>query len=168
MPEEAGFRLAAVILAAGSSTRLGQPKQLLGVGGATLVARAADAALRAGASPVIVVVGADEPAVRSALGDRPLVIVRNEAWASGMASSLRLGIAAARQAQPPADAVLVAPCDQPALDAACLRRLVDAHRRTARIAAARYAGRLGVPALGFDIDTPGDLEAWRGRTAGRK
>lgn len=149
MPERAPrpFRLGAMILAAGGSSRMGTPKQLLHVEGVALVARAADAALGSGATPVVVVVGSEAQGVRAQLGGRPVIAAFNPEWASGLASSIHAGIAALLEAEPALDAVVVAPCDQPALSAAVIARLADLHRSTGRIAASRYGGRNGAPAV---------------------
>jgi CTP:molybdopterin cytidylyltransferase MocA len=152
MPEAAPgetppFRLGAVVLAAGASSRMGAVKPLLEVEGRTLLARAADAALEAGAHPVMVVLGANAALVRAALGARAVDTVVNAGWISGMASSIRAGVAALLAAAPELDAILVTPCDQPALSAEVIRHLARLSRTTGRIAAARYGGRVGAPAV---------------------
>ena len=137
----------AVVLAAGASSRLGAPKQLLVHEGEPLVRRAAHAALAAGAHPVIVVLGAESQQVRDALdGVAGVVTVVNERWADGLASSLAAGVRALLAAAP-VDALLLTLVDQPLVGAAELAALVarcsDAHR----IVAAEYSGTIGVPAL---------------------
>ncbi len=139
--------LGAIVLAAGGSTRMGQPKQLLEVGGRAMIARAVDAVLASGAFPVAVVVGADPDKVLAPVAGRTIVAVRNPEWREGLSSSIRAGLAALLSAEPALDAVLVAPCDQPALSAESIARLAEAHRSTGMIAAARYAGRNGAPAI---------------------
>src|ERR1700720_4574182 len=91
--------VAAVVLAAGASTRLGEAKQLVMLGGETLLERAVRVAREAGGLPVVVVVGAHSVQVlgSSALGDAVLVI--NEEWKEGMASSIRLGVRALESAR---------------------------------------------------------------------
>ncbi|MCC6336900.1 MAG: nucleotidyltransferase family protein [Myxococcales bacterium] len=130
---------AAVVLAAGSSSRLGQPKQLLVLEGEALVHRAARLALEAGCFPVVVVEGAAPLA--PALADLPSVeLVRCEDWARGPGASLKRGVAhlAGR-----ARGVLVLLVDQPLVTAEDLRRLLEA---PGEVAAAEYEGVLGVPA----------------------
>ena len=136
-----------MLLAAGGSSRLGEPKQLLVHGGEPLVRRAARAALDAGAAPVFAVLGAEAAPVRRALdGMREVRTVVNAAWATGLASSLAAGIGAARDASE-CDGVLVLLADQPLVDAASLRRLLDAFGGERRVVASSYAGTLGVPAV---------------------
>jgi CTP:molybdopterin cytidylyltransferase MocA len=137
-----------MILAAGSSSRLGFPKQLLLSEGTPLVCRAAGAALGSGAWPVVVVVGANAGRIRPALARLPVLLVDNPAWTEGMASSIRSGIAALNQFSRSLDAALVALADQPAFSGESIGKLVAAQHSTGlAIAAALYKGRLGAPAL---------------------
>lgn len=137
-----------MILAAGASTRMGSPKQLLPLDGRPLVVRAVEAALATPAWPVVVVLGAHAEAIRPALARLPVVIADNPAWAEGMAASIRAGIATLRQFSRGLDAALLALCDQPAFSAATTTTLVAAQASTGRsIVAARYGGRHGAPAL---------------------
>jgi molybdenum cofactor cytidylyltransferase len=140
-------RLGAIILAAGESSRMGSIKQLLELDAVPLVARAAEAALAAGARPVVVVLGAQSERVGGALARLPVTVVLNADWTSGMASSIRAGVEALAAMEPGIDAVLLAPCDQPALSADVISRLWDLHRSSGRTSAARYSGRNGAPAI---------------------
>ncbi len=144
----------AVVLAAGGSSRLGRPKQLVEHEGVPLVARAAQAALRAGADPVIVVLGASADAARVALASLPVVVVLNEAWAEGMGTSVAAGVRELVARAPAVRGVLLALVDQPFVGEAALGRLIDAwayaDARAAdgvAIAAAAYAETVGVPAV---------------------
>jgi molybdenum cofactor cytidylyltransferase len=141
-------RLACVLLAAGASRRLGEPKQLLRLRGRSLLAHALAAAHGAAPDcPVVVVLGAHALRLRAHLR-RNRAAARaalNSSWASGLASSLQVGLAALPGG---VEAALVLLVDQPQVDAAALRRLVAAWaRRPSAPAAARYAGRVGVPAI---------------------
>jgi molybdenum cofactor cytidylyltransferase len=147
-PRTAPFRFGVVILAAGASTRMGAPKQLLEIDGRPLVARAVDAALASPAWPVVVVLGAHAEAIRPVLARRPVLVAENPAWAEGMAASIRAGITTLRQFSRGLDAAVIALCDQPAFSAATIATLVNAWQTTGRgIVAARYGGRHGAPAL---------------------
>ena len=137
------MRVAALLLAAGGSTRLGSPKQLLLKKGQPLVRRMAQAALDAGCDPVAVVLGAEAVAVGMALDGLPLQPVLNPHWRQGMASSLRAGLEAL-----PSGPVLILLCDQIAVDADLMGRLLTAHLdHPERVIACAYGGGLGVPAL---------------------
>ena len=142
------LRFGVVILAAGASIRMGTPKQLLPLDGRPLLLRAIDAALASAAWPVVVVLGAHEEKIRPTLARLPVLVVENPAWPEGMASSIRVGVAALQQFSRALDAALVALCDQPAFSADIIAQLVATQRATGRsIVAARYAGRHGAPAL---------------------
>lgn len=132
---------AAIILAAGSGTRMGGPKALLRFEGETLLQRAARMAQGAGCVPVIAVVGDWEPGPLS-----PTVrVVHNPEAAEGMASSLRHGVAAL---PPEAVSTLLLVVDQPLVDGALLRRLLAlVAKDPSRPAACAYAGTLGIPAV---------------------
>jgi len=140
-------RVAAVILAAGDSTRLGVPKQLIEFRGKSLVRGAAIAASDAGASVVIVVLGADAPSIAQALEGLPNVTtVSNDQWRDGLASSLATGIREALRLDAQCDGVLITTADQPLVDSDSLRRLLSALDSHTRLVAAEYSGTIGVPA----------------------
>jgi molybdenum cofactor cytidylyltransferase len=131
---------AGVILAAGFSRRLGRAKQTVVLGGETLVERAARVAIASGVSPVIVVVNR-EADFCEALERRGCLVVMNERAREGMASSIRRGVVAARSFG--ASGVVLMTCDQVALEAEHLLRLLD---DPTRIVGSSYAGRTGIPA----------------------
>jgi CTP:molybdopterin cytidylyltransferase MocA len=137
-----------VILAAGASARMGEPKQLIEVGGRPLLLRAVEAALGSAGWPVVVVLGAYAERIRPILARVPVLVVDNPAWPEGMASSIREGIAALQQFSRALDAAVIALCDQPAFSAEVIAQLVAAQRASGGgIVAARYRGRNGAPAL---------------------
>jgi molybdenum cofactor cytidylyltransferase len=150
-------RVAAIVLAAGDSSRLGHPKQLVVHEGLPLVARAARAALTAGADPVVVVLGANARTVGAAVSGIPIVPVVNREWRRGIGTSVATGVRAIVGHSPSIGAVLVMVADQPLVDGAALGRLLypwtgsDARSGDrglhATIAAAVYADTIGVPAV---------------------
>jgi len=138
----------AVVLAAGSSSRMGSPKQILQFQGRSLIRRAASAALGAGCRPVIVVTGAYAELSRSELGGLDVREVLNTHWETGMASSIRSGIEGLASADTDTDAAVFMLCDQPHVTADVISGLVAAYRDTGRpIIASTYEGSFGVPAL---------------------
>jgi CTP:molybdopterin cytidylyltransferase MocA len=140
--------VSAIVLAAGGSTRLGVPKQLLELRGEPLVRRAATAATDAGASMVLVVAGAEISGIAQALNGLSFVtIVVNERWREGLASSLAAGIREVQRLDPRADGVLITTSDQPLVSDEALARLLDAFAKGARLVAAAYSGTIGVPAV---------------------
>jgi len=135
---------AAIILAAGASTRLGQPKQLAALNGEPLLARAVRIAQQASCSPILVVLGAEADRIRTACCLHNATIVINQEWREGMASSIRAGIDALQNLNPedPPTGVLLMTCDQPAVTPTHLCALAT----TGDLTASAYAGRRGVPA----------------------
>jgi molybdenum cofactor cytidylyltransferase len=152
--------VAAVILAAGGSSRLGQPKQLLTFGGETLVRRAVRVAGEAGCTPILVVVGENGEAIKQSLAirDSRLAasptglngaadprVVENAEWKSGIGTSIRRGLELVPIA---VEAAVLLTCDQPFVDASIVRQLIVVQEETRKpIVASSYANTLGVPAL---------------------
>jgi molybdenum cofactor cytidylyltransferase len=134
--------IAAVVLAAGGSTRLGQPKQLVILGGETLLERTVRTAREASCAPVVVVLGAAyvEILAQSQLVDAVPVI--NDEWKEGMASSIRLGVRTLGFIAKDAEGVVLMTCDQPATTAKHLSLLMLKQE----LKTSRYAERYGVPA----------------------
>lgn len=142
------FRCGAMILAAGASTRMGRPKQLLPINGQPLLVRVVEAALAAPVWPVVVVLGANADQIRPVLAKHPVLVVENEAWAEGMAASIRTGITTLQQFSRALDAALVVLCDQPAFTADTVHRLLGAQAASGcTVVASRYSNRQGAPAL---------------------
>jgi len=144
-----GLNIGTILLAAGASRRLGQPKQLLAIAGQSLLRRSAEVALGIGPGAAVVVLGSHHDLIAPELAGLPLQTVVNPEWATGMASSLQVGLAAVLAQQPSTEAVLVLLCDQPFLSTEVLRNLVATFGQTGSpIVASRYAnGVLGVPIL---------------------
>lgn len=131
-------RVAGVILAAGLSSRLGRPKQLLDFGGEPLVRRVARVALMSRLNPVIVVVGNAADQIAPRLDDLNVAIALNPDFASGQASSLKAGIRAIPQV---ADAVLFLLGDQPTIEPEVIDAVIDEYGTSgADIVQARYGG----------------------------
>lgn len=141
--------VAAIVLAAGASRRLGQPKQLLQVDGESLLARTIRLANEAGASPVIVVLGAQFETIRASISSMQVISVFNELWEMGIAGSIHAGLDAIDSNAPDSSGALLLTCDQPRLTAAHLLALLDkfAAQGANVIVASRYSGSLGVPAV---------------------
>ena len=140
----------AIILAAGASSRMGEPKQLLRVEGRTLLRRAVDAALSSSCQKVIVVLGANAERVRAEVSELPVEIIFNERWNEGLGSSVRAGLKAmeASDGNRVLDAAMLMPCDQPHLSGDVLNRLIDARHETDKpIVVSGYEEVWGVPML---------------------
>ncbi len=142
--------LGVIILAAGESARMGEPKQLLPFRGTTLLGHAIATAREMPEAEIVVVLGAHAEQIRPHVtaADPGVLIAENPAWAEGMSGSIRAGLLALTGAHPEISAALFLVCDQPLLASAVLHDLVEAQERTGRpIAACEYGGTLGVPAL---------------------
>jgi molybdenum cofactor cytidylyltransferase len=142
--------VAAIILAAGGSLRLGKPKQLLQFRGKSLVRRVADAAIEANCKPVVVVAGSAENEVRLELSDAKMLVVENKNWRRGIGSSIHAGVQYLIDSGIEIDAAVLLVCDQPHVDATVIKKLIELHTQTNKaIVASSYGGSFGVPAL-FD------------------
>ena len=140
-------KIAAVILAAGASTRFGRPKQLLDWGETTLLAHAANVALSAGFAPVVVVLGCQADAARAALEPlaHPTQIVMNWRWQQGMSTSVQTGLAAL---PPKTEGAIFLQCDQPLVTADLLRAMAARFKETgALIVHPTHAGQRSTPVL---------------------
>jgi molybdenum cofactor cytidylyltransferase len=140
-----------IILAAGSSSRFGSPKQNLVYQGKTLLQRAIQTALTSACCDcAVVVLGANEGEIRPNISDQQVNIIYNPDWQEGMASSIRLGIAQLLYLEPLVTSAILMLCDQPFVDPLLLYQLTE--RKTENdsgIVACEYKNTLGVPAL-FD------------------
>ena len=143
MPELGG-----IVLAAGGSSRLGRPKQLLVYRGQTLVHRAARAMIDAGCDPAVVVLGAEADHIAAELHELPVQVVVNPHWTRGIGSSVKAGAAAAISARPSITTIVLLPCDQPLITAVTLKKLVRAHREAgASLSVCDAGGVLGPPVV---------------------
>jgi len=134
-----------LVLAAGASTRLGQPKQLVRIGGQPVLHGVVSRAVSVANHAVTVVIGAHAADLTRLLGQMPASVVVNRHWQEGMASSIRCGLAALPAT---AESVLILLGDQVAVTADDLKRLASAwNGQEGMIAAATYDQRVGVPAI---------------------
>lgn len=148
MTESSEPKIAGLLLAAGESSRLGRPKQLVEWEGTSLIRRAAEALIGAGCSPVFVVLGADVNRSLQELKGLDVEVVINDDWKSGMGSSIAWGIRSIQALLPLPDAILISLCDQPLLTAEVLRAFLETfHRSRSEVIAAFYNDVAGVPAL---------------------
>jgi molybdenum cofactor cytidylyltransferase len=136
-----------ILLAAGSSSRMGQSKQLLFIDGESLLSKSAKAALQTKIKNIVVVLGASEKELRLVLSGLPIDIVVNREWQKGMGSSLKTGLTFLLSLQPPLASVIILVCDQPLLTGDHITKLIEKNNQTHKpIVASRYEDTLGVPA----------------------
>ena len=157
-------QIAAVVLAAGGSSRFGSPKQLHEWHGVPLLRHVVMQTLAAPVQEIIVVLGAYFEEIAPVLDGLPVTVVRNADWEQGQSASMQVGL---RACAPGTQAALFVLGDQPHLPAELLHQLLDTHRRTlAPIVAPRHKERRGNPVL-FDRRSFPDLLAITGDTGGR-
>jgi len=156
--------VAGIILAAGASQRMRQPKPLLLWRGKSFICHVARTALDAGLAPVVIVIGAHADEVRSALADLPVEIVYNPNWAEGQSTSVQAGL----QALPPeTTAAIFLLADQPRIPVELVRALMARHAQTQPpIVAPMIEGKRGNPVL-FDYSVFPDLMSLQGDAGGR-
>jgi molybdenum cofactor cytidylyltransferase len=158
---------AIIILAAGASSRLGQPKQLLPFKAGTFIEQLASEAVASRLGAVVVVTGAAEKQVQDALKNIPVKISFHPNWREGMGSSIACGMKALMETSPACENVIICVCDQPDVDAAVLNGLAEKRRTSGKgIVASAYAGTVGTPVL-FSAAYFGQLVALSGE-AGAK
>lgn len=140
-----------IILAAGSSTRLGQPKQLLPYQGTTLIAHIVNEAVRADLDPIVVVTGAYAEEINhilSGISGKNIHFIHNTRWEDGMGSGIVAGVSALQALQPGTASIIIAVCDQPHLSAGLLHTLIFTQVSTRKgIVACAYSDTVGTPAL---------------------
>ena len=154
-----GPALHAIVLAAGSSSRFGSPKQLVRVDGRPLLHAAVSRAVEVAGHSVSVVLGAHAAELAPLLSHTPASIVINRDWSEGMASSIRAGVS---RLPGSCGGVMLILADQAAVTAEDLRRLAATWRRqTEYIVAAQYGSTLGAPAV-FPASRFRDLVELRG------
>ncbi|RKR84831.1 molybdenum cofactor cytidylyltransferase [Mucilaginibacter gracilis] len=136
-----------IILAAGSSSRLGEPKQNLIYQGKTLLQHAVSAAIASACRPVIVVLGANAQTIQSQIANQAIQIIHNPNWQQGMASSINAGISHL-QKTPNIQGAVIMLCDQPFANHTLINQLLQAHTQSGKgIVASLYNNTQGVPAF---------------------
>ncbi|MGJ5675018.1 MAG: nucleotidyltransferase family protein [Nostochopsis sp.] len=141
--------VAIIILAAGASTRMGRPKQLLEYNGRSLIQHAVEVAIASVCHPIIVVLGAYADRIKPEIVTS-VETIENPFWHQGMSTSIRMGIETLNKSDYKAEAAILMLCDQPFVSPSLIERLIKVYRTTsAPIVASEYAQILGVPAI-FD------------------
>ena len=140
-----GSRTSAIILAAGTSTRMGAVKQLLRLDDRPLLQHVLDHVRASGVSEIVLVLGASAEAIRREIDAHNSRVVINDSYLQGMGTSLKTGLAAV---EPEAEAAIIVLADQPFVQPATLDRLIAEHRRSkAQIVIPTYRGFRGNPVL---------------------
>ncbi len=157
-----------IILAAGASSRMGRPKQLLVYQQQSLLRRAVKAAAAVPNTCVVVVLGAHQSAIALELANESIKVVYNADWQQGMASSVSVGIKHLITEQPAVKNALLMLCDQPFVDTALLQNLINTRKTSGRpIVASAYQNTIGAPVL-FDQSYFDELMALQGQEGAKK
>jgi len=157
--------VAAIVLAAGESRRFGQPKQLLPVGDKTMIQHVVDVALGSPVEQVIVVLGCRAAEIGASIADRPVQVVVNQEWKSGLGSSVRAGLSVVRSE---VGAALFVLADQPGVTTEVMAKLIERYRETrAPIVVPAHRGRRGNPVL-FARSLFAELMEVKGDQGGRE
>lgn len=148
------MKVGIVILAAGASTRMGAPKQLLHIDGKSLIKRMAEMAMDTPAYPIVVVLGANRTMIRPELDRMPITIIDNPQWEAGMASSIKMGLVGAYMTLKDLEAVIFLTVDMPYVSPRLIEEIIakaekieEGKEETPDIVACRYGGQMGIPVL---------------------
>ena len=162
------YNIGVIILAAGASSRLGEPKQLIKFDGKSLLQHAVDAATNSNANTVIEVLGANAEHVLAGTNKSNIHTIINPDWEEGMASSVRSGLNELLFICPEADATILMVCDQPFVSSSLLNDLIKTHLSTGKpIVACDYGEAIGPPAL-FHRSLFDELMKLKGDVGARK
>ena len=143
-------KISILILAAGSSSRMGMPKQLLKFGNTTLLGNTINQCLGVSAENVCVVLGANLKEIKENINFENITIIENENWQSGMGTSISCGIDFIQKNFQKCDGVLITLADQPYITSSYLKKLIDLYNSTSKkIVASKVENRISVPAI-FD------------------
>lgn len=135
-----------ILLAAGASSRLGRPKQLLSYKGKTLLQYSLEQAIASAAEMAVVVLGANKDVFQKEINGYNIHVAINAGWQEGMASSIRTGIKAILETNSSIKAVILAVCDQPFMTTDLLNTLMEAHEKTGKgIVTCTYDNTFGPP-----------------------
>lgn len=157
-----------IILAAGASTRLGKPKQLLPVGSQSLLSHTVGVAIKSKADHVIVVLGDKFHELRKKIDGQSLDIAENKDWKEGMASSIRTGLSKMLESYPDIDAIIFMVCDQPFISYTIINELIESAKKTSKkIVTCNYGENIGPPAL-FQKSYFSKLSGLKGDVGARK
>jgi molybdenum cofactor cytidylyltransferase len=144
--------IGAIILAAGMSKRMGQPKQFLNLHGRPLFRHAVETAVNSGLQPVVVVGGEQTELLKEHIRDLPADVIRNQNFTKGMSSSLKVGVQAI---QDNVSASFIFLADQPFIPVSVVKRLKEAYEKAKskniKIIRPRYSSVPGHPVL-FDAE----------------
>jgi molybdenum cofactor cytidylyltransferase len=161
-------KIGIIILAAGSSMRLGRPKQLLSFREDGLLKRTVAEAMAVPNAHSLVITGYKNELIEAEIADTGVMTVYNGEWQEGMASSIRTGVETLTALLPQLDSCILSVCDQPHITSDVFKAMIKAHLHSGyELIASSYAGTLGTPAL-FRRNYFKDLIRLQGREGAKK
>ena len=140
---------AIIILAAGASSRMGAPKQLLLVDGKTLIKRVCDTAMGTPCHPIVLVLGANGNLIRKETERMPITVIDNPQWENGMSSSIKMGLAGAYMTEKAIEAVIFLTVDMPYVSTELINKMIEKAKSDEKIeiVACKYQNQMGIPVL---------------------
>lgn len=161
-------KIGVIILAAGSSSRLGYPKQLVKFKGVPLLQNSIDVADLLEFDTKILVLGAKEDEIRKKINSRNFEVVINEDWEEGMSVSIKKGISEALKREEELEHILILLSDQPLVTKEKIEELIEVQLKSKQQGTfSEYAGELGVPAI-FSREIFSDLKKLKGDQGAKK
>ncbi len=137
-----------IILAAGNSSRMGNPKQLLDFNGNTFLEITISAAEEIAYAPIVLVLGAYATEILAAHPPLNINYIINENWSEGMSSSIKVGLTKLMDLAPTTNNLIITVSDQPFISSRVLISLLETHTNTGKnIIASQYAKTIGTPVL---------------------
>ena len=156
-----------ILLAAGSSSRLGRPKQLLNYQGKTLIQHSIEVALDSAMNDLVVVLGSNSELIQTGIESKEVPVLVHEHWEEGMSSSMQCGLRYLIETSQVEQVILML-CDQPYVTQDLLDQLMNGKKASRKgIVACSYSGTVGVPAL-FDQHYFQELLALKGTEGAKK
>lgn len=140
---------AIIILAAGASSRMGAPKQLLLVDGKTLIKRICETAMDTPCHPIVTVLGANRNLIRKETDRMPITVIDNPQWENGMSSSIKMGLAGAYMTEKAIEAAIFLTVDMPYVNAELINKMIEKAESDEKIeiVACKYDSQMGIPVL---------------------
>jgi molybdenum cofactor cytidylyltransferase len=160
---------AIIILAAGASSRMGAPKQLLLLDGKTLIKRICETAMDTPCHPIVIVLGANRNLIRKETERMPITVIDNPQWEKGMSSSIKMGLAGAYMTEKNIEAVIFLTVDMPYVSPELINKMIEKAEsdENIEIVACKYDNQIGIPVL-FKRNTFTDLLELTGDDGAKK